>query len=204
MKQGLRWWQWLSAAAVFGALALATMGLVAEVVAQVAPVEVSVSQPMNVAQWGGTAVPGGSGTATAASPRVVLATDVALPAGTNNLGNVDIERAAAAATVQSDDEGFTTDTELLAATANARLLGWTVRESAGTAAPATVVLRHGVISAGACTATDNAVAYIELAANESAQQWFGERGIATASGICADVLGGMLDINIFTVIEASP
>lgn len=48
------------------------------------------NEPFNLAQWGGTAVPGGSGTVTAGSPRVVLATDVALPAGTNNIGDVDV------------------------------------------------------------------------------------------------------------------
>ena len=48
-----------------------------------------------VIQWGGTAVAGGSGTATAGSPRVVLATDVPLPAGTNAIGTVTANQTAA-------------------------------------------------------------------------------------------------------------
>ena len=44
----------------------------------------------NVSQWGGASSTGNTGVVTSGSPRVSLATDVPLPAGTNNLGKVAI------------------------------------------------------------------------------------------------------------------
>ncbi len=161
------------------------------------------NEPFNAAQWGGTAVAGGSGTATAGSPRVVLATDVALPAGTNNIGDVDVDSFPAAATIDTALTGQTADFDVEAATANMRFIGFTARESAATAAAATVVLRHGVLSVGNCTA-GGVIAFIELAPNESVGSYFDGRGLAVASGVCADVIAGTVDLGIFTVTEASP
>ncbi len=47
---------------------------------------------IDVTKWGGTAVAGGTGVDTAGAPRVSLATNVALPAGTNLLGKVGIDQ----------------------------------------------------------------------------------------------------------------
>lgn len=101
------------------------------------------------------------------------------------------------ATIDADNGGITADTTLEAATNNMRLLGWTARESAGTAAVATVILRHGVVSGGSCTG--NVIAYIELAANGSDHENYAPLGLSAASGVCADVLSGTVDVNIFTL-----
>lgn len=106
------------------------------------------------------------------------------------------------ATVDAPNDDKTADVTLEAATTNLRLLGWTVREDAGTPAAATVLLRHGVESAGNCTG--NIIAYVELAASQSSGEWYGDRGLAVASGVCADVQLGTIDINIYTVTEAAP
>ena len=92
----------------------------------------------------------------------------------------------------------TADFDLAAATANQRLLGYTIRESAGTPAVATAVLRHDV-AAGGCTG--NAFAYVELAANSSTTFFFGDRGAGAASGICVDVLAGEVDADAWTIVE---
>lgn len=110
---------------------------------------------------------------------------------------------AAAATVDSGNNALTTDTTLEPATANLRLLGWTARESAVTAAVATFILRHGVEAAGSCTG--NEIAYVELDANQAiGGMSYGPRGLAVASGVCADVLAGTIDVNIFRVAEPAP
>jgi len=92
----------------------------------------------------------------------------------------------------------TADFDLAAALANQRLLCYTIRESASSAAAATVALRHDV-AAGGCSG--NAFAYIELAANASHTYCFGDRGLAAASGICADVLAGEVDASAVKVVE---
>lgn len=101
-----------------------------------------------------------------------------------------------AATTDTESTGVAADATLEPATANMRLLGWTIRESAGTAAVATAILRHGVEAAGNCTG--NAFAFIELDANQSANMWYGDRGKAAASGVCVDVVAGTVDVNIDT------
>ena len=84
-----------------------------------------------------------------------------------------------------------------------RLVSWTARESAAGAAAATVVLRHGVLAAGVCSA-GGVIAYVELAPNESVGHSFDARGLAVASGVCADVIAGTVDVGIATVVEAAP
>ena len=102
------------------------------------------------------------------------------------------------ATVDAENAEISADTTSQAAATNLRLQGWTIRESAGTPAVATVVLRHD--ADGACDGT-GVFAYIELAANGSDQQSYGDKGLAAASGVCADVLAGTVDVNIFTTTE---
>ena len=161
-----------------------------------------VAANINVQQINGVAPLMGSGVTGTGSPRVSLATDVPLPVGANNVGNVDIERMASSATVDTESTGITSDTTLEAATANLRLIGWTTRESAAGAAVATVLVRHGVVAAGNCTG--NVIAYIELGPDQAANMSYSSRGLAVASGVCADVLAGTVDVNIFTVTEAAP
>lgn len=91
--------------------------------------------------------------------------------------------------------GASSDQTLEAATGGLILLGWSVRESASTAAAATVTLRHD--ADGTCDST-SVFAFIELNANESAWEWYGPRGIRATDGVCADITAGTVDINIFT------
>lgn len=117
--------------------------------------------------------------------------------------DVDVAKIGTAATVDTALTGQTADFDVEAAASNLRLVSWTARESAGTAAAATVVLRHGVMAAAVCSA-GGVVAYIELAPNESVGHSFDARGLAVASGVCADVLAGTVDLSISTVVEAAP
>lgn len=104
------------------------------------------------------------------------------------------------ATIDTANTALTADTTLEAATSNLKLYGWTARESAGTAAVATAILRHGVVSGSDCTAT-GVIAFIELAANGSAQQEYAPLGLAVASGLCLDVLSGTVDFNVYTLTK---
>ena len=122
-------------------------------------------------------------------------------AGTNNIGDVDVEIIGRAATVDAESTAVVADTTLEAATASLRLMGWTIRESAGTAAVATVVLRHDTV---ATTCDGPPFAYIELDANQSATMEYADRGKAAASGICLDWIAGTVDVNVSYVVEAAP
>lgn len=104
------------------------------------------------------------------------------------------------ATIDTANTALTADTTLEAATNNLKLYGWTVRESAGTAAVATVILRHGALSGSDCTA-GAVIAFIELAANGSAQQTYAPLGLAVASGVCVDIISGTIDANIYTLAK---
>lgn len=64
-------------------------------------------------------------------------------------------------------------------------LGCSIRESAGTAAVATVIIRNGTDNTGAI------LAVIELAANASAPPlWFGDGGVIANDGIYVDRVAG--------------
>jgi len=129
------------------------------------------------------------------SGRLITTTASGAPA------QVTILRDATAIIANAGNNGITADTTLNSATTNLRLMGLTIRESAATAAVATVVIRHGVVS-GTCTG--NEIAYIELNANESLQVQYQPRGLAVASGVCADVLAGTIDVATHTIAEAAP
>lgn len=68
------------------------------------------------------------------------------------------------------------------------LLGWSLRESAGSAAVATVYLEDG---------DGNLVAVIELAADASNTQWFGPNGVRCRGGLAVDRQGGSTEGTIF-------
>lgn len=117
-------------------------------------------------------------------------------------GGTPLRASQTAATTNAGNNAMTADTTLVAAVASTRLYGFSVRESAATAAVATVILRHGVEAAGSCTG--NEIAYVELGPDQSRSDWYGDRGVAVASGVCADVLAGTIDISTRTNVEAAP
>ncbi len=125
-----------------------------------------------------------------------------LGAGAAAIGNVDVDVMGNAATANAGVNAQTADFNLFAAVANTRLFGWSCRESAATAGLATVILRHSVVSGGNCTGSE--IAYIEFDANQSTSMWYGDRGIAAASGVCADVLAGTVDCTSQSRVEAAP
>lgn len=92
--------------------------------------------------------------------------------------------------------GITADEVGIVAGAKTRLIGVFVRESAGTAAVATVIFRRGD------DATDPIIAPIELAPNESA--WFGAEVFGPngfrldTAGLYIDHVAGTFDYVLFT------
>ena len=86
----------------------------------------------------------------------------------------------------------TADVQGFAATAGLRLMGYSVRESAGSAAVAALNLRHGT------TATDPLLAVSELAANGADNAWFGPQGINCPNGIFVDRVAGETELVLYT------
>lgn len=86
----------------------------------------------------------------------------------------------------------------VAAASGLRLMGVTIRESAGSAAVATFKIVHGAAVSGG-----SVLVPIELAANASEEMWFGPNGIACASGLSIDRVAGTADIYLYytTVTE---
>lgn len=81
----------------------------------------------------------------------------------------------------------TRTTDLQAYTGSGILYGFSFRESAGTPAVAAFALRDGTSdSAGFISA-------VNLAANESAREWFGPQGIPFNTGIYLDIGAGELE-----------
>lgn len=72
-----------------------------------------------------------------------------------------------------------------------RLFGFSARESAG--ATAVFKLFDGT------DATGTLLADVTLAANESVRDWFGDRGIAVATGIYLQRTSGACNVTIFHV-----
>ena len=119
---------------------------------------------------------------------------------TINIGTV---RAPTAGTADTEFTTQTADFDVEAATTNLRLLGFNIAEDAATAAVATVVVRHGVLAAGNCTATGTYGRY-ELGPNQSIYVSFGDRGRVASSGVCVDVLAGSVYFVAGFVTEAAP
>lgn len=78
----------------------------------------------------------------------------------------------------------------LAASANLRLLGYAVRESATVAAAASADIRHGGVAG-------DLISPVSLAADGVKEQWYGGVGIACPDGVSIDVIAGTLDITLF-------
>lgn len=104
------------------------------------------------------------------------------------------------ATIDTSFTAQAADFTVEAATANLRIKGWSIRESAAGAAVATVVIRHD--ADGTCDSTA-VVAFVELSANQSLQQDYGPDGLAAASGLCVDVIAGEVDFAAYLKTEAS-
>lgn len=75
--------------------------------------------------------------------------------------------------------------------ANLRLTGFSVRESASTPAVATFRLVNGET-----VQAPQVVLPVELGANESTSDWFGD-GIACPAGITIDIIAGTVDLIIY-------
>lgn len=98
-----------------------------------------------------------------------------------------------AAALVSVNTGNTANVDaVIAAAAGLRLVGFAARESAVTAAAATFIIVHGATAAGGTS-----VVPVELAANESAREWFGPEGINCANGISISIVAGTVDVNLF-------
>lgn len=129
------------------------------------------------------------------------ALNVVTGASTSNIGDVDVEIIGQPAVIAAEQANQASDVTLAAAVANTRLFGWSVRESAASAALTTVVLRHDTV---ATTCDGPVIAYVELDANQSTSMWYGDRGVAVASGVCADILAGTASLSVMTAVEAAP
>lgn len=148
------------------------------------------------------------------------AAHVYLPAGTNNIGDVDILSIAAgdnnignvdvvtlpaplgtgimvAASVDVNTAIAADVDAAVAAQAGLRLVGFAARESAGVAAVATFIIVHG-----ATGAAGTAVVPVELAADGSTREWFGPDGIACPNGISIDWIAGTVDVHLFYKVVA--
>ena len=98
-------------------------------------------------------------------------------------GTVTATVPANAAATATDPGGTTTSLQVVAATTNLRLVGFSSRETTGTAG-AVFNLRHGTSAAGGLLAT------VSLGVGESAREWYGPDGLAAASGIYLERVSG--------------
>ncbi len=80
----------------------------------------------------------------------------------------------------------------VAATANMRLMGYSIKETA--AAVATMSLLHGASSAG------TALVHLNFAASASSTQWFGPQGIPCAAGVWIERLTGSTAVILYTKV----
>lgn len=112
-----------------------------------------------------------------------------LASGKNPDGsNYNTPHAAITATTVATGTG---DSQVAAAATGLRLLGYSVRESAGSAAVAAFNLRNGTTDAAALLAMG------ELAADSEKTVWFGPNGIDAASGIFLDRVAGETTIVVY-------
>lgn len=88
----------------------------------------------------------------------------------------------------------TGDEAAVAATANMRLMGYSVKETA--AAVATLVLHHGTSASGTATA------FVNLAAAGSTTEWFGPQGIPMPSGVWIERLTGTTAVTVYTKVAS--
>ena len=75
-----------------------------------------------------------------------------------------------------------------------KCLGYSVMESAGVPAAASLRIINGATAAG------TAIVNQKLIASQSVTQWFGGNGIECPNGITVDFLAGQFDITIYYVV----
>lgn len=73
-----------------------------------------------------------------------------------------------------------------------RLMGYSARESDGTPAVATFLIRDNTVGS-----SGDIIIYGELAANGSETVWFGDSGIVFGTGISIEHVAGTFDITLF-------
>lgn len=88
----------------------------------------------------------------------------------------------------------TTDAQAVAATLGLRLMGYSVKENAGSPDVATLVVRNGT------TSGDTAIVNINLAASGSDTQWYGPQGVPVDAGVFIDRLTGESTIVVYTQV----
>lgn len=81
-----------------------------------------------------------------------------------------------------------------------RLMGYSIRESAGTSGAAAADIVEGATASGG-----DKVVPIELSGNTNEKDWFGPDGIEMQSGVSVRVISGTVDIVVFYKdIEETP
>jgi hypothetical protein len=88
-----------------------------------------------------------------------------------------------------------TTTDVLLISGRVLLKGWAVRETTG-AAVAAFTIRDGL------GATGLMVAPVNLAANESSREWFGEAGLVLEGGVFIDVTAGSIEGAVWVIPES--
>lgn len=88
----------------------------------------------------------------------------------------------------------TADAQGIAGQANLRLLGFSINESAATAAAASLILRHGA------AATDPEIMDLTLAADGQTDRWFGPDGISIPNGLFVDRVSGETKLTLYTKV----
>lgn len=140
----------------------------------------------------GTAI--GSGAALGAGSAVIgkVGIDQTTPGTTNAVSN--LGTGVMVATTSTAVASTAADVQVIAATPNLRLMGYSFQENAGTAA--SFVIRNGT------TASDTPLAYVALAAGESVRDWFGPNGKIAAAGIFFDRVTGTIIGQVDTMVVA--
>lgn len=87
--------------------------------------------------------------------------------------------------------GATATADFQAVDGQATITGWSVKESAGTPAVATIHIHDGTAN------TDPLVAVIELAASGSETVWFGDDGVYCKDGVFVDIAAGEATVIIY-------
>jgi len=81
----------------------------------------------------------------------------------------------------------------VAATTGLRLMGFSSRESAGSAAVAAFNIKHSATGGAGAQLVS-----VELAANASTTEWFGPQGLdCAANGLSIEVVAGTVDCTLF-------
>lgn len=106
---------------------------------------------------------------------------------TANAGTNTSTAALAAATATDAGDEAATDEAIAGAAANTRLIGFSARETTGTAG-AVFNIRAGTSNAGALLVT------VSLGVSESAREWYGPDGIAAAAGVWLERVSGQVSV----------